>query len=325
MKQNRLMHLRVSLFLGLYLLLSTTLTAGADGLSDVMRKSIENTFPECEIKETEEEMWKGEAVIEVELITKDGIPYEVYISKDGQIVKAAKEGESSWIAGELSIGLAVTLERDIYKGVSSEIEPTPFLRYEYGPFEIQGTDSIDATFKLYETNGFSIAVLGSLLQEEGYDVDDSDYLKGMDALKSTFFHAGLELEGQYAGLETSLEVSQNTTGGHDGQEVELAFEYPWMAAGFEFRPSIGMAWKSKKMVDYFYGVSAKEAKVDRPVYSPGSSYEIEAELMVMRPIFGNFTAVGIAGISTFGKDITDSPLVDKDYEASGIFGVMYTF
>jgi outer membrane protein len=47
--------------------------------------------------------------------------------------------------------------------------------------------------------------------------------------------------------------------------------------------------------------------------------------MIQRPLFGNFTAVGIVGISTFGNEIVDSPLVDEDYELEGVLGVMYTF
>ena len=50
---------------------------------------------------------------------------------------------------------------------------------------------------------------------------------------------------------------------------------------------------------------------------------IEARALTRR--FGNFTAVGIVEISTFGKDITDSPLVVEDHEIEGGLGIMYTF
>jgi outer membrane protein len=228
------------------------------------------------------------------------------------------------IGGELSIGMFARGEREIYKDVGSKFEPAPFIRYENGPFEIEGYDGLDASFTLFRSGSYGIALTGSVDFEDGYDPDDSDYFEGMDEL-DTLYSVGLKCETNFAGWEAELEFEQDVSGEHDGQEVELALVYPWMAGGFEFRPTLSATWLSEKTVDYFYGVSAKEAKPDRPAYSPGASYEIGAELMILRPLFGNFTAVGIVEISTFGKDITDSPLVDEDYEIEGVLGIMYTF
>jgi MipA family protein len=231
---------------------------------------------------------------------------------------------STAIGGELSIGVAVRGEREIYKDVGSEFEPSLFIRYENGPFEVEGYDGLDASFKLFGSGSHEIALKGSVDFEDGYDSDDSDYFEGMDEL-DTPYSVGLEYETNFAGWTAELEFEQDVSGEHDGQAVELALGYPWMAVGFEFHPTLSATWLSEKTVDYFYGVSAKEAKSDRPAYSPGASYEIGAELMILRPLFGNFTAVGIVEISAFGKDITDSPLVDEDYEIEGGLGIMYTF
>ena len=67
--------------------------------------------------------------------------------------------------------------------------------------------------------------------------------------------------------------------------------YPTSFAGFELRPELAFTWMSADTVDYFYGVSEVEARPDRPAYSPGSSFEIGAE--VLKEITG--TGQGLAG------------------------------
>ncbi|MDY6987314.1 MAG: MipA/OmpV family protein [Thermodesulfobacteriota bacterium] len=317
-------NVKATLALGFFLLLGAPLAAQAGDVPKVIREAIHQEFPGATIKEIEQEVWKGQPVTEVELTSRDGVDYEVVLSDSGEILNVEEEEGLPWIGGELSLGVALFVERDIYMGVDTEFQPVPFFEYENGPLEIQATDSIDATYAFYRSDRFSVALIESIELEEGYDTDDSDFLKGMDELE-TLYGAGLELEGMVAGWEAGLEVLQDVSGEHDGQQVELSLTYPWTAAGFEWHPEFSLTWMSEKTVDYLYGVSAKEARAGRPAYAPGSSFEIGAELMVQRPLFGDFTAVGIFEISTFGSDVTDSPLVDEDYAIEGVLGVMYTF
>lgn len=317
-------NVKATLALGVFLLLGAPLAAQAGDVPEVIRKAIDQEFPGATIKETEQEVWKGQPVTEVELTSRDGVDYEVFMSDSGEILSIEEEKDLPWIGGELSLGFAVRAEREIYKDVDTEFEPVPFFEYENGPLEIRADDGIDATYAFYRSDRFSIALGGYVELDEGYDPDDSDFLEGMDDLH-TLYGAALEFEGNVAGWEASLEVSQDLSGEEEGQQVELSLVYPWTAAGFEWRPELSLTWMSENTVEYLYGVSAKEARAGRPAYSPGSSFEIGAELMIQRPLFGDFTAVGIFEISTFGSDITDSPLVDEDYEIEGVLGVMYTF
>ncbi len=325
MERYGLQFIKVVLLLAVCLVVKEASVIEAEELSDSTRIMIEQEFPGAEIKEISEESVKGEVVKEIELITKDGTPYEVHVAENGQLLKArAQDDELPWIGGKLDIGMAVVGERDAYKGAGSELQPAPFFRYENGPLEIMTYEGLDLSLKVFGSGAYSIALKGSVLFEEGYDADDSDFLKGMDEL-GTLYNTGLEFEGQLGDLEVGLEVLQDVSGEHKGQEAEISLEYQWMLGGFEFRPGLSLTWLSSKTIDYFYGVSPGEANVTRSVYSPGSSYEIGAELMVQRPLFGNFTFVGIAGVSTFGNEIKDSPLVDESYEIEGVLGVMYTF
>jgi outer membrane protein len=314
------------LTLCLFLLPGSTTTALADDIGEPIRQLIDKEFPGAVIKETRQGTLKGQLVTEVELTSQDGTDYEVVISDKGEILHVEEEKGLPLIGGELSLGVALRMERDIYKGVKTEYKAVPFFRYAYDDdrFKIVAYDSIDATFKVIKTDRFAIALRGSLDLNEGYNPDDSDFLKGMDKL-DTLYGVGLEIEWNYAGFCAALEALQDISGEHDGQQVELALRYPCNVAGFKIRPELSITWMSDEAVDYFYGVSTAEARADRPAYSPESSYEIEAELLIQRPLFGNFFILGIIGFTMYGSAITDSPIVDKDYGIEGAIGLAYTF
>lgn len=306
------------------MVVGVTLGAYASGTPEQVRKAVESRFPGAVIKEVEEETWKGQRVTEVELTDKDGKNFEVLLSPRGEILSAEEEKGLPWIGGELSLGIAMRVESEIYRDVGTEFEPALFFMYENGPLEILAYDSIDASLHLLGNDGLSLGASGSILFEEGYDSDDSDYFDGMDEI-DTLYYAGLQLEAVRGNWEARLKFQQDISGEHDGQEVELSLFYNKIVSGFELRPEISLTWMSSDAVDYFYGVSGEEARPDRPAYSPGSSFEIGIGMMVQRSITENFTAVALFEVSTFGGEIKDSPLVDSDYEVEGALGVMYSF
>lgn len=308
----------------LCLLFGFASAAHADDLKASISEVIGQRFPGASISEIRRDAWKGQSVTEVELTSRDGIDYEVILSDRQEILSIEEETGFPLIGGELSLGLAVTAERDIYKGTDAEFGPTPFLFYENGPLEIRAGDGFDAEFRLFRTDFFTLSLAGSFEMEAGYDPGDSEYLKGMDEL-GALFSVGMAIEKEAAGWEAGLEILQDASGEHSGQEVELSLGRSWAFAGFEWRPELSATWLSKKTVDYLYGVSSREVRPDRPAYFPKSSYEFGAELMIQRPLFGSFSFVGILEATTLGKEIKDSPLVDRDYELWSVFGIMYTF
>jgi outer membrane protein len=310
--------------LGVHLMLGVAAHTHAGEGPQAICDAIERRFPGAEITEMREEMWNGQMITEVEFTAQDGIDYEARVSEGGDILSVEEEKELPLIGGQLTIGVGVVAEREIYRDVDSEIEPVPLMRYENGPFELQAYDGIGASFRVFGTEHFAISVIGSLDMEEGYDPDDSDFLEGMDKLH-TLYGAGVALEAVYNGWEVELDFLQDLSGEHDGQEVELGLGYRWWMLGTEWRPAVNVTWMSEEVVDYFYGVSDREARPNRPAYSPKSGFEYSAQLVIERPFGENFSLVGMVEIATFDSEIKDSPLVDEDYEIGGAIGVTYTF
>ncbi|MBF0379064.1 MAG: hypothetical protein HQK72_16525 [Desulfamplus sp.] len=97
MKKSNSMRLRMSLFLTLLILMIASSAPGEDKLPEHLQKKIEQVFPVSKIIKIEEENYKGNVVIEVELMAKNGTAYEVYLTKDGNIVKIEEEDDDfSW-------------------------------------------------------------------------------------------------------------------------------------------------------------------------------------------------------------------------------------
>lgn len=323
-KYYRAALLVVMTILGVHLVSGAVTVLYAVEVPQAIRDAIEHQFPGATITEIREEMWKGQMITEIELTARDGIDYEVRVADSGEILTVEEEKGLPLIGGELTIGGGVRAEQQIYRGMESEIQPVPFLLYENGPLELQAYNGIHAAFSLLQSEYFAISVFGSLDMNAGYDPGDSVYLKGMDELE-TLYGAGVALEAGYDGWEVELSFHQDFSGEHDGQEVELGLGYRWWMLGFECRPNVSITWMSDEVVDYFYGVSAREARTDRPAYSPKSAFEFEAQLMIERPFLENFTWVGLVEISTFDGEINDSPIVGEDYEFSAVVGVAYSF
>lgn len=93
MKKKAIMILTVCLALCLHQMVGVAIADKGKDLPEAVKSSIEKAFPGAEITEVEQENWKGKVVTEVELTTKDGIHYEVYIAEDGKILKIEEEDD----------------------------------------------------------------------------------------------------------------------------------------------------------------------------------------------------------------------------------------
>ena len=310
----------------LILIAITGAIGGTPKIPENISAKIKARFPGANIVEVEEASWQGQRVMEIDLIASDGKNYEVLISQDGEIVSVAEEDEGGsvpLIGGELSIGAATRIERDAYKHIGTEIEYMPFILYNNGPLEILNFDNMGAVLKVYKGDLFSLGLCVSMDFGEGYAVKDHAFYNGMDKLK-TQYYAGGETEFEFGNWETSFGVMWDISGKHDGYEISGSVVYDMEYAGFSFQPEIGLSWLSRKQIDYFYGVSQREARGDRPAYSPDATYEADASLLILRPLSEKFSAVGIIGVSTFGKEIKDSPLIDEKYEVDFSIGLMFS-
>ena len=327
MKSTLLILFRNSVFFmlisGSALFMPALVIAGSPGVN--IDDIIESAFPGSRITEQREDTWQGRPVTEIELKTAEGKDLEVIVSKQGEILEVEEESSLPLIGGSLTIGLGGQWESSFYKGEDSEFNPAPFLHYENGNFELQAYDGVSAMYSFFEFKGVYFAVKASYENEEGYDPEDSKYLAGMDELDDTF-GAGIQIGKQMGQWSADLEVMQDVSGKHKGQEVTMQISRQIDIGKFKFRPGVSLAWISSKKVDYYYGVATHEVRADRPYYSPDSGFEAGVEFFFERELFHNFSLIGYVELTVPGGEIKDSPLVDdKDYLFGSVIGIVYKF
>lgn len=298
--------------------------SAADVSEAVVREAVERRFPGAVIREIEQDRLKGQSVAEVELVDKDNNNFEVLISSSGEFLSVEEQEGLPWIGGELGLGFALRGERDIYKDAGTESELSPLFMYENGPLQILGYDGIDASLRFLGNDWLALKARGSIVLEEGYDPSNSNYFEGMDEL-STLYYAGLQLEAVQGNWMARLEVLQDISGEHRGQEIDTSLFYTKEWYGIEVRPELSVTLMSSDAVDYFFGVSEEEARPDRPAYSPGTSFEVGIGVLLLLSITKRFSAVALFEASAVGGEIKESPLVDSNYELEAALGFIYSF
>lgn len=283
---------------------------------------VQKMYPGAVINEIEPEEYQGREVIEVELtIGKER--RRLLFSETFELLVDEKERSLPFIGGTLSLGLGVRGERPVYKGVDDEIEAMPAIIYRNGRFRMQAYDGINVSYLLLSPWGIDIALHGELAMEE-FEAGDSPFLKGMDDA-GTVFNMGLTATYPTRYGEFSFKAVGDVTGAHDGHELELSYEKSFTILSTTVTPSFGVEYMSEDVTEYYYGVSAKEERSWRKAYAPDSAVNFEAELMVRYPLTQRLDLVAMVEYTLLDSTITDSPIVDEEYEMDGTIGLLYTF
>ena len=69
---------------------------------------------------------------------------------------------------------------------------------------------------------------------------------------------GLEmlLDGEWG--QATLRAFHDVSGTHEGYEISADYSYRWVRGRFSIAPSVGLAYKSAALSDYYWGVHADE-------------------------------------------------------------------
>lgn len=110
---------------------------------------------------------------------------------------------------------------------------------------------------------------------------------------------------------------------HKGLQARARYTYnpdPYTAA---LRPYAELQYLSADVSDYYVGVDSQYARADRPTYQADAAWIAKVGLHLQHPLSERITLVGDAAINAYGKEITDSPLIERENGASGYLGLRY--
>lgn len=218
------------------------------------------------------------------------------------------------------LGVMASTSQKPYRGMDAKSEGWPMLTYENRWIRVFGP-GLD--LKLGKTGPVSYALTSSI-SREGYRDSDSSYLDGMDERKGGVWLGGRVMwAAGFANLSAAWRA--DASGHSDGQKLTLGMERRFAFDKLGFTPRVKATWLDSKYVDYYYGVSAFEARSNRPQYAGDSTVNKELGLRVDYRLTPAHTVFLDTSVTALGSAIKDSPLVERRSIGEARLGYLYRF
>lgn len=136
---------------------------------------------------------------------------------------------------------------------------------------------------------------------------------------------GIELlaDGRWGQLQ--LAAHRDVSGTHDGYEVFADYGYGWRRQRWLVQTSLGFAFKSQALNDYYWGVRADEANAALPPYRAGSGLNPHAKLLLSYQVTRNWAFAAGTEYERLNGQAAASPIA-ADRDVFGYFvGMNYRF
>jgi MipA family protein len=233
-----------------------------------------------------------------------------------------EEKSYSW-----GLGLAGINQQQAYKGIKRFNMAIPLIHFENRWVELMGPwlDIKLPSLQLTDNQELKFTVRTQLFGFDGYKHDDAPILNGMEDRKNGIF-SGPTFKWSNPIVDVYGEGMFDVSGNSKGYRATLGLERQFQfGQHVMITPSVAANWLDKKYVDYYYGVRSNEVRADRRAYTAGSTLNTEISLR-FDYMFDQHQAVFLQlGYTALGKEIKNSPLVDRSSETMAFVGYLYRF
>ena len=248
----------------------------------------------------------------------------VTLAVDSALGQSATDANNVNSGDIFMAGAGAVITRNPQKGIGTESRGIPIFLYRKDNLSIYGPMM---NYSLLKNANWEVRGIARM-RFEGYEDEDSKYLRGMDDREWT-----LELGGSLSRAlgvgKVTADITADVLDEHKGYEVTLSYNYDFRAAAnirdLMVTPSIGVTYRSSRLNDYYYGVRSSEAIPGRPRYKVGDSTGLLASLRLNYRFGERWSVMGMASVEWLGREITDSPIVEKHYVGSLLVGIMRRF
>ncbi|MHC4324871.1 MAG: MipA/OmpV family protein [Planctomycetota bacterium] len=222
------------------------------------------------------------------------------------------------------VGAGAVISLNPHKGISTRVRGIPILVYRKDKLSLYGPMMNYSLYKQARWEARAVA----RVRFEGYEEDDSKYLRGMEEREWTL-ELGSSLSRGLGEARVTADFTADVLNKHKGYEAKLSYNYDFRAAAnirnLLVTPSIGVTYRSSRLNDYYYGVRSSEAIPGRPEYKAGDSVGLMTALRLNYRFSRRWSTMGMASLQWLGKEITDSPIVEKNYRIGFLLGIMCRF
>jgi MipA family protein len=125
--------------------------------------------------------------------------------------------------------------------------------------------------------------------------------------------------------EAALHGFRDASNTHDGFELAADYSYRWTRGRLSLSPSLGIAYKSARLSNYYWGVHPDEAALTLRGYRADAGLNWEAGLRANYYLSKNLRAAISANYERLHDSIAQSPIVERPYVFGYFAGVAWQF
>jgi outer membrane protein len=136
---------------------------------------------------------------------------------------------------------------------------------------------------------------------------------------------GLEmlLDGEWG--QATLRAFHDVSGTHEGYEVSADYSYRWTRGRFSIAPSVGVAYKSAALSDYYWGVHADEVSPALMGYQADGGVGWQAGIRSSYYLTRSMRLALSANYERLQYSVTRSPIVSEPYVLGYFAGLAWQF
>lgn len=220
-----------------------------------------------------------------------------------------------------TLGVISTTRSSVHLDTDKETEVWPLVVYQGEHVYFQG---IELGYRLLPLQSFQNLSFGLSLENENYDPDDSD---NTDVNKLDDRDFTLMSVAAYRIGPVTFKAGQDIMGEHDGFFGEITAKLRLKVNDIGVSPAISYRYLDKKLSNHIYGVS--QAESDRTggniaAYNSGSTQKVSYSVALNYPLTQT-VFLNLKYAHNRYNDISNSPIVEDDYDNAVTFGIFGRF
>lgn len=227
----------------------------------------------------------------------------------------SNDNEAVW-----GVGLAIMQETAPYRGVNDETKALPVITFENRWIRVFGPG---VEFKL-GTFGDTAFGLTASYSDNGFKASDSPFLSGMSERKGGAW-VGFRARHSFRWATLTGELSADASDNSGGQKVKIGIERRFAVGELGISPRLTATWMDRKYTSYYFGVSESDARQGRAAYSPDATVNTLIGMRLDYRVAPQQMLFFDLGVEALGKEIRNSPLVERRSVPEVRLGYLYSF
>ena len=130
---------------------------------------------------------------------------------------------------------------------------------------------------------------------------------------------------QQDNTQWQVALEKDVSGAHNGEKIDLSYQYFWQWPTVRFTTQLKMIWKSSALVDYYYGVDEQDRVDPSFYYDAGSGWQPAIAMSLQKNLQNSWYWLTRVSLQKLHSGMTDSPLVSERNIYSVFSGFAYQF